>query len=219
MLSRIQHIAVTALCVVAACCLVLITRHALPLLDSWNGASTLKKANDTLDAISGPRGTLHEVNKAVVKMGDAVVTTQLGERRTFPHVIAATDALTEAAHSGSAAALAVSGTADQATATLRTTESTVQAFQPLAASLTRTTDASTRAVQDFDDLVKNPMWEQMGQNVVGMTHSGDLILADGSRVSKKFADDYTRKQTPWMRIWRIAGDTYDLAAFGARHTP
>lgn len=198
MLSRIQHIAVIALCVVAAFCMVLITRHALPLLDSWNGASTLKKANDTLDAISGPRGTLHEVNKAVVKIGDATVTTQLGERKTFPHVIAATDALTEAAHSGSTAALAVSGTADQATATLRTTESTVQAFQPLAASLTRTTDASTRAVQDFDAMLRSPDLSQAIQHANGTLGHVDGMTGDAQRVS----DDLTRRYfapVPWYK--------------------
>ncbi|MBU6232613.1 hypothetical protein KGP36_08370 [Patescibacteria group bacterium] len=228
MLTRIQHIAVIALCVVAACCLVLITRHALPLLDSWNGASTLKKANDTLDAINAPCtgfhgsetcGVLAQAAQTEKNVGILAGQSALQVKQSAKLVDSATVAVSSAAQDVHGMSVAVAGTASEATGTLHEATESIAAFQPLAASLTRTTDASTRAVQDFDDLVKNPMWEQMGQNVVGMTHSGDLILADGSRVSKKFADDYTRKQTPWMRIWRIAGDTYDLAAFGARHTP
>lgn len=109
--------------------------------------------------------------------------------------------------------------ADAGTETAQAATVTIQAGKPLLEAGTRAVDASTLAVEHFDKLASNPIWLQAGKNIVGMTASGDLILADGSRVSKKLADDYTKKQTPWMRFWHYAGDTYDLGAMLARHTP
>lgn len=185
-----------------------LTKHAIVALDKWgNAAPDLKP---TLEAISGPRGTLHEVNKAVVAVKDAVITTQIQERAIAPHTVAAVDALNTAAHSLDGTANAASTSLTALTADLQTAQPTIAATKPLL-------DASTQAVQHFDALVSDPVWTQVGKNVVGMTQSGDLILADGSRVSKRFADDYTKKQTPWMRIWHYGGDALDMAGWLARH--
>jgi hypothetical protein len=61
-------------------------------------------------------GTLAQINKTVIKAGDAIVTTQDEEKNILPHTTSAMDALKDAAGK-------LAGTADQATETLDTMNS------------------------------------------------------------------------------------------------
>jgi hypothetical protein len=106
---------------------------------------------DTFDNLNrpcapGPCGLLPNGTKVETKVGDAIVTTQLQERTTAPHVIAAMDTFNTAAQklgstadSLSGTATALTGTATAATATLSEGKRTIAAFQPVLAGLTEAT--------------------------------------------------------------------------------
>ena len=49
--------------------------------------------------------------------------------------------------------------------------------------------------------------------------SEQLILADGKQAADKATADYLAPKTWWQKIGKYAGDTYDLGALLARHTP
>jgi hypothetical protein len=106
------------------------------------------------------------------------VTTQLQERTTAPHVIAAMDTFNTAAQklgstadSLSGTATALTGTATAATATITTAGTTIAAFQPVLA-------AFTQDGKDLDTRINDPHVTALVAHLVGMSASGDLMLAD-----------------------------------------
>lgn len=168
----------------------------------------LHASNDNLNRGCGggkPCGTFAAVNKAVTKIGDSVVTTQLAERTTVPHVLAAMDTLKDAG-------VKLGGTAEAATATLGTAQTAIAKAGPLL-------DASTLAVAHFDALVNSPDLSHALSHVEGMTASGDAILGDARKVADKETADWL-KPVPWWRA-PIAktGQLIDIGAALARHTP
>jgi hypothetical protein len=138
---------------------------------------------DTFDNLNrpcapGPCGLLPNATKVETKVGDAIVTTQLQERTTAPHVIAAMDTFNTAAQklgttadSLSGTATALTGTATAATATITTAGTTVAAFQPVLA-------AFTQDGKDLDTRINDPHVTALVAHLVGMSASGDLMLAD-----------------------------------------
>ena len=138
---------------------------------------------DTFDNLNrpcapGPCGLLPNGTKVETKVGDAIVTTQLQERTTAPHVIAAMDTFNTAAQklgstadSLSGTATALTGTATAATATITTAGTTVAAFQPVLA-------AFTQDGKDLDTRINDPHVTALVAHLVGMSASGDLMLAD-----------------------------------------
>lgn len=161
----------------------------------------LHATNDNLNRPCGggkPCGTLATLNKTVTKAGDSLVTTQLAERATVPHVIAAMDTLNDSAGR-------LGGSADAATATIRD-------LQPLAASL-------RRSVDDFDALVTAQDWLTALHHIDGMAASGDGILADGRKVADKATADFLRPVPWWKQPIKKGGELIDIGAALARHTP
>jgi hypothetical protein len=138
---------------------------------------------DTFDNLNrpcapGPCGLLPNATKVETKVGDAIVTTQLQERTTAPHVIAAMDTFNTAAQklgstadSLSGTATALTGTATAATATITTAGTTIAAFQPVLA-------AFTQDGKDLDTRINDPHVTALVAHLVGMSASGDLMLAD-----------------------------------------
>jgi hypothetical protein len=138
---------------------------------------------DTFDNLNrpcapGPCGLLPNGTKVETKVGDAIVTTQLQERTTAPHVIAAMDTFNTAAQklgstadSLSGTATALTGTATAATATITTAGTTIAAFQPVLA-------AFTQDGKDLDTRINDPHVTALVAHLVGMSASGDLMLAD-----------------------------------------
>lgn len=171
------------------------------------------------EAISGPRGTLHEVNKAVVKIGDAIVTTQLQERQSAPHVIAAMDTFRDAAGSLKEAAAALTGTAQGATEALAEGKRTIAAAQPLLVSLTATADASAQTVRTFNGRLSDPRIDAILDSFKTMADSGAGISTDLRKVTDKASADYLTPK-PWYRkVGRFASDAFDYGALAARHIP
>jgi hypothetical protein len=168
----------------------------------------LHATNDNLNRSCGggrPCGTLATLNKTITKAGDSVVTTQLAERATVPHVLAFADSLRDAGD-------ALSGTAEAATATLGTAQTTIQGLQPLTASL-------RRSIDDFDALVAAPDLLSALHHVDGMASSGDAILADGRKVADKATADFLKPVPWWKQPIHKGGELIDITAAIARHAP
>ena len=210
-------IALTALFVWGGCGL---TKHVIVAVDKW-GDSAPKPVVDALvrPCAPGPCGTLATVNKAVTKIGDAVVTTQIQERKTAPHVIAAMDTLNDSAAKLGWTADALTRTGNAATESAAALTTSLQTANETIGAAQAPLRAFNRDAEDLDALLKRQAIRQILDHAAGITQHADSILADGSRVSKKWADDFTRRQTPWMRFWHYAGDGADIAAWGARNLP
>ena len=194
-----------------------LNHHLIVALDKWgNAAPDLKP---TLDAISGPRGTLHEVNKAAVKIGDAIVQTQLVERATTPHVTTAMDQF-------GAAAVHLSGTADALSKTASAGAQTLNALTVDEIALKQPIESANyvilkagNSVDDFDALLKRKAIGDVLDNLAGATGQGNAILGDFRQVADKARADY-RTPVPWyMQPIHRAGDIMDISAAIARHTP
>ena len=194
-----------------------LNHHLIVALDKWGDAAP--DLNPTLDAIIGPRGTLHEINKATVKIGDAIVTTQLQERTAAPHVTAAMDQfgaaavhLSETADALSKTAQAGTGTLQAATDTLGEGKRTIAAAQPLLVSYTRAGD-------DLDALLKRKAIGDVLDNLAGATGQGNAILGDFRQVADKARADYLRPVPWWQQPIKKSSDLLDIGAAIARHTP
>jgi hypothetical protein len=111
----------------------------LVAVDLWGESApgptkTIAKGLTTaLDTINAPcignepcRGTLGALNKTIIKVGDAVVTTQIKEREITPHTIAAMDKFGEAADKFWDASDALKETANGATDSLKAATGLIQ---------------------------------------------------------------------------------------------
>ena len=204
-------LALTYLCVTAGI-VVWRTGNALDAnLAKWGdgGAQAFSSMNAALDTINRPCGdghpcgTLANIDKTVVKVGDAVVTTQMQERAIAPHTIAAMDTFNTAARklggtadSLSGTATALTGTANAATATLGEGQRTIAAAQPLMAAYTRSGD-------DLDLLIRDnaaPLHATL-VHAAGMSASGDLMLADAQWKTHQLLHPDKIKLTFWGATW------------------
>ena len=170
----------------------------------------------TLDAISGPRGTLHEVNKAVVKIGDMAVTSQRQVAQSSKLVDAAAQSITSA--TSDVHTLATEGT--------RTLAAATQLTQGLSVSLPATVDTansllshSDAAVTDFNALLKDEAIHRTLANLDATTQNLGGITLDARLVSDKISADYLKPKTPWSRIGHVGLDLLDIGAMTARHVP
>lgn len=210
-----------------------LTRHAIVAIDNWGNAgaaiasdgnafaATLANVNRPCKGMSGPDacGTLAQINKTVVKVGDAIVTTQLQERDAAPHLIVAMDALNDSAHrlGGTADALtamavATTGSADTLTATLGDAGATIRDARPLLASFTESGDA-------LNALLKRKAITDLTDNLAGVTGHLNGITGDLQKVADKTTADYL-KPVPWyMQPIKKGGELIDIGAAIARHTP
>jgi uncharacterized protein YoxC len=191
-----------------------LTRHVIVAVDKWGDSAPDLKP--TLDAISGPRGTLWQVDKAVVKMGDAVVTTQLQERAIAPATIAAVNSLATIAPHANLTMDSASRTLDAGTQTLQGASDTLRTINDKAGPLM---DAYTQSGTDLDTLLRNNAITQTLTNVQGMTSSGAGILADGRTVADKSTADYLKAHTKWGTVGARLWGGYDILSWAAEHRP
>jgi len=161
---------------------------------------------DTFDNLNrpcapGPCGLLPNATKVETKVGDAIVTTQLQERTTAPHVIAAMDTFNTAAQklgttadSLSGTATALTGTATAATATLSEGKRTIAAAQPLLA-------AFTQDGKDLDSRINDPHVTNLVAHLAGMSASGDKMLADAQWKTHQLLHPDKVKLGFWGGTW------------------
>ncbi len=187
---------------------------------AWGGWNQILVAVDQWgDSAPDLKPTLDEVNKAAVKIGDEIVTTQLQERSTAPHITAAVDALKESAvhlsgtaDSLSKTAAAGTGTLNAATEAIGEGQRTIAAAQPLLA-------AYTQSGYDLDAILKRKAIGDILDNAAGLTAQGNAISADFRQVADKAREDYLRKVPWWEKPIKYSGDIIDISAAIARHAP
>jgi ElaB/YqjD/DUF883 family membrane-anchored ribosome-binding protein len=207
-------LSICALAVTGA--LLILCLHITHAVDAWGAAAV--NLQPTLDAISGPRGTLHEVNKAVVKIGDAIVTTQMQERRITPATLAAVNSLATIAPHVNAVMDSATRTADAATETLHSASGTLQTVNEKAGPML---EAYTGAAKDLDSVIRDnaSSLHTFSLHAAGITTNLDDVTFDFARVTRKASDDYLKPRTPWQKIGHGLWNAYDITAFGARHVP
>ena len=175
-------------------------------------SATVAKANSTLDVASatfasvnrpcapGPCGTLAEANKAIVKVGDAIVTTQLQERAIAPATVAAVDSLATIAPHINPVFDSTRIAIDKASGTIDTINVKIgpmfDAYTQLGNNLNAT-------------LAENRLHiASTLANVDGITANGNGILAD----VKVETDQMVKPKTKAQRIFSYAPVTLKLAA-------
>jgi hypothetical protein len=178
-----------------------------------NAAS--KGITDTFDNLNrpcapGPCGLLPNGTKVETKVGDAIVTTQIQERTTAPHVIAAMDTFNTAAQklgttadSLSGTATALTGTATAATATLGEGKRTIAAAQPLLA-------AFTQDGKDLDSRINDPHVTNLVAHLAGMSASGDKMLADAQWKTHQLLHPDKVKLGFWGATWAGVKAIHDI---------
>ena len=178
-----------------------------------NAAS--KGITDTFDNLNrpcapGPCGLLPNGTKVETKVGDAIVTTQLQERTTAPHVIAAMDTFNTAAQklgttadSLSGTATALTGTATAATATLSEGKRTIAAFQPVLA-------AFTQDGKDLDTRINDPHVTNLVAHLAGMSASGDKMLTDAQWKTHQLLHPDKVKLGFWGATWAGVKAIHDI---------
>ena len=157
-----------------------------------------QKAGQVLDALNRPCGTgqpcgtLATVNKTVVKIGDAVVTTQRQERAITPHTIAAMDNLNRAAD-------ALTGTANAATQTLHGASLTLSTMNDSIAATKPLIEASTATLGHIDSTL--PTLSETAVNVKRITADGARITKDAADEADKLAHPAKKKLGFWGGFW------------------
>ena len=195
-------------------------------LDKWGdgGAAAFAGLNQALATVNrgcapGPCGSLANIDKTVIKVGDAIVTTQIQERAATPHVTAAMDQFADAAQHLSKTSDALTVTAQGASATLATTNDTIRGLQPLEASLNATAEASTRTIDSLDARISSPVIDRILGHVDSTTGHVDDVAGNAAKVSDKLTTDYLAP-VPWYRkITRVGGDLLDIGGAIARQVP
>jgi hypothetical protein len=149
-----------------------------------------------------PCGFLAQTGKTVVKVGDAVVTTQLLERKT---ALEGSQTLLGVSQHVNAAADASTGLLNAGTVALN--------------RLPALEDASAGAVQNFNRLISSKSLSDAIEGTAGMTQHGSAILADAQQVADKATADYLKPVPWWKQPIQKAGALIDIGAAVARHTP
>ena len=178
-------------------------------------SATVAKANGTLDVASatfasvnrpcapGPCGTLAETNKAIVKVGDAIVTTQLQERAIAPATIAAVNSLATVAPHVNPLLDMGTDTLQQARTDLVTADGTIAAAQPVLVNLAATESDLDAAVNENRKEVSATL---ANVNLLAANTAG--VMAD----VKVETDQMVKPKTKAQRIFSYAPVTLKLAA-------
>ena len=173
-----------------------------------------------------PCGTLAEIGKATVKVGDILVTSQRQEQDTARAAQATMTAVDQmAAHAGAltdslaGTASAATGTLAQARVDLGTMNDSIAATKPLLEASTATIGRVGVASDDLDTLLKRKAIGDLLDQFAGIATHGNAIAGDFQQVADKARADYLRK-TPWyLQPVKRAGDIMDISAAIARHNP
>jgi hypothetical protein len=187
--------------------------HLIAALDAWGGgAATLTKINTTLDTVNRPCGsghpcgTLANADKAMVKVGDILVTSQRQEKDVAVAAESNMAAVNQLADHLDKTADALTETAQGASVALGTANSSIAALLPLESAYTATG-------QDLDAVIRenSPSLHASLVNVAGMTDNGNGILVDLRKMSDKAEHDLDAPK-PWWERGLAAGN--DLVRAG-----
>ena len=227
-MSRTLQTSLAILLLTVAGCAVWITLRIDNLLgnlntDIVNLSALVQSAHDTLDAVNRPCGAgelcglLAQANKTIVKVGDAVVTTQIQERKAAPHAIAAMDSLGSAAEKLGKSADSLSKTSDAATESAQALTITLDTANGALLESKTAIQSFQRSGDDLDALLKDQAIHRTLDNIADTSGNVNRITFDAQRVSGKITDDFLTPKPWYKKVGKYAGDTFDVGAFLARH--
>lgn len=177
----------------------LIAQHIQATLTATD--ATLANVNRPCKGKAGPDacGTLSQLNKTAIDIGDITVTTQMQVKQTATLVSQygqmlsgiALDVHGEMSEAQKATA-ALTGTAQAATGTLGAANSFISGEQPRLDAILRDSDAflgtGNTAVAHFDATWNSPDMALTLKNVQGITFTGNHMLFTADAVETKLAD-------------------------------
>jgi hypothetical protein len=167
---------------------------------------TEARLNAALDTINrpcapGPCGTLANIDKAVVKLGDIAVTSQRQEQETARAAQQTMDTVAGVAAHVNTLSDSLAGTATAATGTLTAAADALSEGQRTLAALQPVLGHSDAAVADLDALLKDQAIHRTFDHVESITASGDKILADAAFEADKFTHPQKKKLTFWSGVY------------------
>ena len=181
-------------------------------------APTVQKLNQTVDAINAPCVGFHGSTTCgpIAQLSQTAKNVGIVAGLSAQQVKQSGVLIDSAAQAVQKVSTDLSGTAQAATGTLNAATGTLTTIQTQAGPLMA---VYTKDGQDLDALLKSHALNQSLDNVQAITASGELIMANGARVTTKMADDYTKPSTPWGRFLHLGMDAFDVTAAVARHVP
>jgi len=193
-------------------------------LDAANGAiqgvdSTIANLNRPCKGKAGPDacGTLAQINKTDIDIGEAVITMQRQVAQTGKLTAAAATTLQTTANRASGALTALTGTAKAATETLHGASLDLEAVNDSIQVTKPLIEASAKTVQDYGAIA--PYLKQSMVNMQGITLHFNAIAGDAQQVSDKETKDFLKPVKWYMRPVKRFGEFWDITAAVARHTP
>lgn len=185
---------------------------------------TVAKANATLNIINhscspGPCGTLANVNKLVVKVGDIAVDTQTQVRQSGKLINAASSGLSSVSDHLNTTLSVADNQLTHVGPLLDSARTATDSISPTLGKLGLTIDASTQTIKDADARINDPNIAEIVKQWAAMSTSAAGLMADGKKVTDKATADYLSPKPWWRKLGAYAGDTYDYGALFARHTP
>lgn len=191
-----------------------LNRHLVVAIDNLGGtspAATIDKINRALDTVNhpcapGPCGTLASVDKAVVKVGDILVTSQLQEKDVAKAAQSDMKAVDGLAVHIERTSDSLTLTSQSASKALDTASTTIAGLQPLETSLTATATASTDTINSLNARISDPRIDAIIGHVDSTSAHVDLTLGDLQKVADKTTGDILAPKPWWQKIGPYAND-------------
>jgi hypothetical protein len=187
-------------------------------------APTLARANTALDTVNhscspGPCGTLANVSKLVVKVGDIAVDTQRQVRQSGTLINAASQSLTSTAEHLNAAIDTANTQLSHLAPAIDAARDAAASVAPAMKGVTPLLANADGAVGDFRHFLTAPALNATLSNVDALTAAWARISTNGAKITDKMTADYF-KPVPWYLYPAKKGsELLDIGAAVARHTP
>jgi hypothetical protein len=203
-----------------------LTNHLIVAIDKIGDAVPAKektsalvdKAGAALDTVNRPCGgghpcgTLANIDKAIVKIGDLLTSSQRQE-------IAVTNAAAANMASVNGMALHINKLADAGAETVqaltvdaKTANAAIASIQPLA-------EASTRTIDSLDARIRDPRIDALMDHIRGVSESSDAIAGDLRQVADKETKDFLRPTKWYLVPLKRGGQVIDIVSAIARNAP
>lgn len=187
-------------------------RHLITVLDSWRSASTLGKLNAALDTINRPCGAGHpcgslaNADKAMVKVGDILVTSQLQEKDVAKAAESNMAAMNDLTGHLNKTADALTGTALGASVALGTANESIAAAKPLLTNLAATSASFTGLSDSLNARISDPAIDKIIGHLDTTSGHLDAVSGDLQKIADKTTGDILKPKPWWMKVGPYAND-------------
>ena len=187
----------------------------------------IAKAGIALDTINrgcapGPCGTLANVDKAVVKLGDIAVTSQKQVQQSGILITAAANNINLVGEHVSDVADSLKGTATAATGTLQAAQVDLETANQTIAASKPLLDAATLTVGHADALVESPDVTRFLKSSADTSQQLALISAQGAGIAAdvhKEADALVAPKTFWQSLRQYSATGVNVACLVTHSCP